>query len=127
MEERRENKLAKGCLGCFTLAQGVNIIAGIDLFQGILTVALGLLVFMMPEVRDPPRCLARSLSPPSSLPARRAFKRWPPPLTHTGRPPRQNFRGHALAHHYLYNETTSDPPLPHGPFSPSQRPTCNGG
>mmetsp|Transcript_11409 Transcript_11409/g.27613 ORF Transcript_11409/g.27613 Transcript_11409/m.27613 type:complete len:185 (-) Transcript_11409:43-597(-) len=66
MEDGRGAKLATGCLGCFTLAQGVNIIAGIDLFQGILTVALGLLVFMMPE----------------------------------------HFRGHALAHHYLYNETT---------------------
>mmetsp|Transcript_20205 Transcript_20205/g.29637 ORF Transcript_20205/g.29637 Transcript_20205/m.29637 type:complete len:184 (+) Transcript_20205:206-757(+) len=59
-------ELATNCCGCFSLAQGVTIVAGLDLVQGFLTVFLGLCVLTAPE----------------------------------------QFKGHPLAHHFLYNETT---------------------
>jgi hypothetical protein len=42
-------ELASNCCFCFSLANGVMIIATIDLLQGILTVILGAACLMMPD------------------------------------------------------------------------------
>lgn len=51
-------QVADSCCGFFSLKTGVYAMAGLDFFQGILTVLLGLLVLTMPEVKQIHRPLA---------------------------------------------------------------------
>eukprot|EP00961_Rhodomonas_salina_P078680 1058094-Rhodomonas_salina.1 len=52
-----QSNLAENCCGCFSLTQGVYIVAGMDFLQGVLTVFLGLCVLTAPDsfqVSTPP-------------------------------------------------------------------------
>mmetsp|Transcript_59173 Transcript_59173/g.139374 ORF Transcript_59173/g.139374 Transcript_59173/m.139374 type:complete len:183 (-) Transcript_59173:36-584(-) len=44
-----QSNLAENCCGCFSLTQGVYIVAGMDFLQGVLTVFLGLCVLTAPD------------------------------------------------------------------------------